>query len=305
MSREQRRTERRTQRAGASGTAPPSRRTPVKVAGGSRFPIVPIGIAAGVLAVVLLIVYLIIQSGKTGGLSGWEKAEADSSTSIPGVFYPTQGRSHESGTYTPGRAPTPFCDGVPHSGSESATPSGSPTAQGTTASTSTSTPVAGSATAGAGTPNATSTPRTDCYASNPPSSGSHLNVQNKVDLGNGYTLQRIPPLPTVFEPPVEIPRDAIPHILEHAGVFVGYHCAEGDTACQDVVQQLKDIVNDRIDNHDNWVVMALDTDLPEGTAGLSSWTRVLDFKYPDFDKKAVEDFIGTNSCRFDPEKICG
>lgn len=276
----------------------------MKVAGGRRFPIVPIGIAAAVVAIVLLIVYLIVQSGKTSGLSASDKAEADSSPSIPGVFYPTQGRSHETGTYTPGRAQTPFCDGVPHSGSDSATPSGSPTAQGTAASTPTSTPVAGSATAGAGTPNATSTPRTDCYASNPPSSGTHLNVQNKVDLGNGFILSHIPADPNVYEPPVEIPRDSIPHILEHAGVFLGYHCADGDTACQDVVQQLKDIVNGRIDNNDNRVVMALDSDLPEGTIGLSSWTRVLDFKYQDFDKKAVTDFIGTNSCRFDPEGFC-
>ena len=43
----------------------------------------------------------------------------------------------------------------------------------------------------------------------------------------------------------------------------GYHCAESDTACEDVVQQLEDVVNQRIDEGDR-VVIARDTDLPTG-----------------------------------------
>lgn len=305
MSREQRRTERKAQRTGTAG-GPPSRRTPVKVGGGSRFPIVPIAVVGGVLGLILLIAYLIFQSGGTKGLTAAEKAEADPSTSIPGTWVQTQGRGHETGNYTPGRAQTPFCDGVPHSGSDAS--SGSATAQATanvSSPTAQTTPTAGSVTAAATTPNATATVPTDCYNSNPPSSGKHLNVQNKVDLGNGFILPRIPPDPNVYPPEIEVPRDAIPHILEHAGVFVGYHCKSGDTACEDVVQQLKDLVNDRIDNHDNRVVMANDSDLPEGTMGISSWTRVLDVKYQDFVKADFERFIDKNSCRFDPEKFCG
>lgn len=311
MSREQRRTERKAQRTGTAG-GPPSRRTPVKVGGGSRFPIVPIAVAGGVLAIILLIVYLIVQSGGTKGVSASDKARLDRSTSIPGTYVEDLGRSHETGGYTPNRAMTPFCDGVAHSGSDassgSATPdSGSATPQTTatvTSPTAEGTPAAGSATVSATTPNATPTVPTNCYNSNPPSSGKHLNVQNKVDLGNGFILPRIPPDPNVYPPDVEIPRDAIPHILEHGGVFLGYNCKAGDAACDDVVKQLTDLVNDRIDNHSDRVVMAHDSDLPEGTMGISSWTRVLDQKYQDFNKADFERFIGTNSCRFDPEHLC-
>jgi hypothetical protein len=50
--------------------------------------------------------------------------------------------------------------------------------------------------------------------------------------------------------------------------------------------------------------MAHDSDLVEGTIGLSSWTRVYDFKYEDFDKNEVLRFIEKNSCRYDPEGFC-
>ncbi len=301
MSREQRRTERRAARGEATpgGNAPPSRRTPVKVSGGSRLPIVPIGIAAGVLAVILLIVYLIIQSGKTTGLSGPDKAAADQSTSIPGTYAPNQGRVHFPGGYPNARTVTPFCPGVTHSGSDSSGTTA--TAQASTTPQATGTP-ATTDTAASG--NTTPTVPSGCYDSNPPSSGTHLNVQNKVDLGNGVTLPRIPPDPNVYPSDIEIPREAIPHILEHAGVFVGYNCKSGDSACDDGVKQLTDLVNARIDNHNDRVVMSRDTDLPENTIGMSSWTRALDMSVADFDKNAVERFINVNSCRFDPEGSC-
>lgn len=299
MSREQRRTGRKSQaRAGgkpapkATSRTTPSRRTPVRVGGGGRFPVMPIAIAGAALAGVLLVVYLVIQGGKTSGQGGPDKAEADSSSSIPGTFVPSQGRAHEPGKYTPDRPPTPFCPGVPHSGSD-ATPSGSPTP----AATATTPPETAA-------PNGTPTVPTGCYNSNPPSSGSHLGVQNNVDLGNGYILPSIPPLPNVFDPPVIVPRDAIPHIGEHAGVFVGYNCADGDSACEEVVTQLKDLVNARIDNNNDRVVMSQYRDLPEGTIGLSSWTRALTMKYQDFNKSEVQRFISVNSCRYDPENFC-
>ena len=77
--------------------------------------------------------------------------------------------------------------------------------------------------------------------------------------------------------------------------------AEGGTA---LISQLEDLVNDRIDNHDDRVVMANDPDLPVGTIGMSSWTRVLNMSVEDYDEDVVEDFIGTHSCRFDPEGFC-
>ncbi len=293
MSREQRRMDRKTQaRPGAPSGAPPSRRTPVKVGGGSRFPTMPVAIAGGVVLIIALLAYLILQSNSSDtGLSGPEKAEADSSTSIPGTYVPSQGRGHFTGGYTPSRPPTPFCEGVAHSGADvQAAGSATPTAQAT-------------ATPGTTTAGSTPTVPTNCYNSNPPSSGKHLNVQQNVDVGNGNII-KIPPDPDVYPSDVEIPRDAIAHALEHAGVFLGYNCKQGDTACDDVVNQIKDLVNDRIDNNDDRVTMAHDNDLIEGTIGISSWTRVYVFNYQDYDKDAVEQFIAKNSCRFDPEGFC-
>ena len=174
----------------------------------------------------------------------------------------------------------------------------------------TSTP-APSATPTAGTPQATGTINTtptvptDCHTSNPPSSGEHLNVQRNVDVGGG-NIMNIPADPDVYPDDVEVPRDAIAHILEHAGVFIGWNCANGDTACTAAVQKMKDLANDRIDNHDNRVVLAHDNDLPLGTIGMASWTRVLTFQATDFDnqKNAATTFISVNSCRFDPEGFC-
>lgn len=70
------------------------------------------------------------------------------------------------------------------------------------------------------------------------------------------------------------------------------------------MQRLEDVVNDRIDNFDDRVAMARDTDLPVGEIGLSSWTRVMDFTYQDYDEDAVVEFISAHSCRYDPEGFC-
>lgn len=309
MSREQRRADRKQQTS--AGGAPPSRRTPVKVAGGSRFPTALIAVTGGILLIAVLIVYLIIQSNSgSGSLSASEKAEQDQSTSIPGTWVQTQGRSHFPGNFS-GHQMTPFCDGVLSSDSAKLTivgGGGTPSGSTTPARTSTSVP---SATPSPSTPSAhgtvdtTPTVPSNCYNSNPPSSGKHLNVQRGVDVGGG-NIVNIPADPDVYPDEVEMPRDGIPHILEHAGLFVGWNCKSGDTACTDAAQKLKDLVNSRINNHDNRAVMAHDNDLPEGTFGLSSWTRVLNFPYTDWDqqKALAEKFISTNSCRFDPENFC-
>jgi hypothetical protein len=301
MSREQRRLDRKRQAKTGGAASPPNRRTPVKAPGGGGPPWVPIGVVGGALVVVLLIVYLILQStsGDGGGLSGPEKAEQDASPDLPGVFVPSQGRGHFNYTFSPDRKPTPFCDGVRHSGASDAGATAGATPQTTPAAQTTPTAQATSS----GTPRATATPPQNCYNSNPPSSGRHLGVQRNVDVGGGVRIN-IPADPNVYPPDVIIPREAIAHGLEHAGVFVGYNCDDGDAACQGVVDQLTDLVNDRIDNFSDRVAMANDPDLPEGEIGVSSWTRVMNVKYQDYDEKEVERFIDKHSCRFDPEGFC-
>ncbi len=275
----------------------------MKVAGGSRLPIVPIAIVGGVVVVVVLLIYLITQTGKGSNASAADKAAEDQSGSIPGTFVPSQGRGHFPGGYSPNATPVPFCTGVAHSEAAANASSGTVAATATAAGTATLTPT--EVVHGSGTPGTTPGVPTNCYNANPPASGRHLNVQRNVDVGGG-NLIKIPPDPIVFPSEVVVPRAAIPHILEHAGVYVGYHCKDGDGACDDAVQKLGDLVNGRIDNHDNRVVMSRDPDLPEGTIGLSSWTRVLDVNYQDFDamKGEIDRFIGKNSCRVDFEGFC-
>ena len=208
---------------------------------------------------------LAIMVAACGGDGGSGDPPSDD-PSLPGTFVADQGRRHYNFTHDPDRPPRiPFCDGVA-------------TAEET----------------GASSVVVESNPDepTACYSSNPPSSGWHLGSRSNQDLGNGISI-RIPPDPDTYPPDVEIPREAIAHILEHAGVFVGWNCAAGDSTCEDVAAQLERIVDDRIDNNNDRVVFAHDSDLPEGTIGMSAWTRVDAFTVAEFTQDRVVTFIDT------------
>jgi hypothetical protein len=137
----------------------------------------------------------------------------------------------------------------------------------------------------------------DCYASNPPTSGLHLPVARNVFIGD-VTLN-LPPDPNIYD--IEIPREAIPHILEHAGVFVGYRCST--PACEGMVDKLRTAVRLQLDAGRR-VVMAPDSDLELDTIALVSWTRIDKFLADDFGEGRVRAFIEAHSCRFDPEGVC-
>jgi hypothetical protein len=328
MSREQRRLDRRN--AGGS----PNRRTPVKPSGGGGggVPWTPIAIVAGFVAIALLIVYLIMQQGgDDDSLTPSERAEQDSSPELAGTFVPSQGRGHFNFSFSLERTPTAFCPGVPWSEAPEGQPddgtpaagtptTGTPAATGTAVAETTPTPgatgtaVSGTPAAdGTGTPattgtpqgTATPTPRTDCYASNPPSSGQHLGVQRNVDVTGNGDLINIPADPDVYPEDVEMPRESIPHILEHAGIYLAWNCAEDNTECRDAMEDMASLANDRIDNHDDRVVMTRHSDLPEGYFGIASWTRFMYFPVAEYDRDVVEDFIADHACRFDPEGFCG
>ena len=313
MSREQRRANRKQQARTTGGAPPPpSRRTPVK-APGSGVPWNLIGIAGGALAIVLLIVYLVLQQGDGGqSKSEAERAAADADPTKPGVYISPQGAGHFREPQSLARLQTPFCEGVARSETADvknrtaagATGTGTPRATTTPSPTRTANATsASSGTPSAGTPTATPTVRADCFLSNPPTSGQHLGSQRSAEVAPGVFVE-IPPQNLVLPDDVELPRDAIPHVLEHAGVFIGWHCGEGDQACLDVVQQLRDLTEDRIENHDNRVVMGIDSDLPLGEIGIASWTRVLNVKASEIDMDEVRRFISTHSCRYDPEGFC-
>jgi hypothetical protein len=138
----------------------------------------------------------------------------------------------------------------------------------------------------------------DCYASNPPTSGMHLPVQGRVTLEDGHQIN-LPPDPEVYG--FAIPRESIPHIEEHAGVYVGYRCASD--ACNQTIDRLTDLVTQELSLGER-VVMSPDPDLDNDTIGLAAWTRVDDFAATDYTDDRVRTFIKAHSCRFDPELFC-
>lgn len=140
--------------------------------------------------------------------------------------------------------------------------------------------------------------RAGCYASDPPTSSLHLPVQSLVVLPGGERL-RIPPDPGVYD--FAVPREAIPHIEEHAGVYVGYNCESG--GCERAVARLKDIVEQELSLGAR-VVLSPDPDLAPGSIALAAWTRVDDFPASEYDDARARSFIKAHSCRFDPERFC-
>lgn len=138
----------------------------------------------------------------------------------------------------------------------------------------------------------------ECYASNPPTSGLHLPVQRNVSLPDNHRIN-VPPDPGVYD--FVIPREAIPHIEEHAGVYVGYRCTSDD--CNSVIDRLKNLVTQEISLGAR-VVLSPDDDLDSNTIGVVSWTRIDSFDASAYDDDRVRTFIKAHSCRFDPESFC-
>jgi hypothetical protein len=138
----------------------------------------------------------------------------------------------------------------------------------------------------------------NCYASNPPTSGLHLPVQGTVQLPDGGRM-KLPPDPGVYDTPV--PREAIPHIEEHGGVYAGYNCASSE--CESAAAALRTVVEQQ--NALGWrVVLSPDPDLPSDTLALAAWTRVDSFAAEDYSDERATRFIRAHSCRFDPEQFC-
>jgi hypothetical protein len=138
----------------------------------------------------------------------------------------------------------------------------------------------------------------DCYASNPPTSGWHLPVQGTVLLEDGNRL-KIPPDPGVYD--FQIPREAIPHIEEHAGVYIGYNCSSD--GCAKAAERLKNLVTQEI-SLGGRIVLSPDPDLDDDTIGMAAWTRVDNLDASDYSDERVRAFIKAHSCRFDPELFC-
>lgn len=137
-----------------------------------------------------------------------------------------------------------------------------------------------------------------CYASNPPTSGLHLRVMRDVTLESGDVVT-LPPDPGIYA--FAIPREAIPHIEEHAGVYLGYNCATAE--CDTAVQRATDLVTEEVALGQR-VVMSPDPDLDPDTMALASWTRIDAFAAAEYADERARRFIEAHSCRYDPERFC-
>ena len=117
-----------------------------------------------------------------------------------------------------------------------------------------------------------------CYQSNPPTSGPHSST----------------PMPfRVLDNPA--PKENLIHNMEHGGVVVWYN-----TSNQDVINQLKSIVEDEIGRR-RPVVMSLYTGMEPETIAVTSWTRLDKFPVADLQRSRVTNFIDENDRRFNPE----
>src|SRR5438105_9181468 len=140
-------------------------------------------------------------------------------------------------------------------------------------------------------------PSNSCYASNPPTSGLHRPVERNITLADGNSID-VPPNRGVYE--FAIPREAIPHIEEHGGVYVGYNC---DGGCGDALTRAKGIVEQELSLGAR-VVMSPDPDLEDGTIAAVSWTRIDSFTVSAYSDQRLRNFIKAHNCRFDPEGFC-
>lgn len=138
----------------------------------------------------------------------------------------------------------------------------------------------------------------ECYASNPPTSGLHVGVQQGARIDAQHTMN-IPPDPGIYD--FEIPREVIPHIEEHGGVFLGYNCLSAD--CREAVRRARGVVEQELALGAR-VVMSPDSDLEANTIALAAWTRVDSFSSVDYSDERARAFIKAHSCRFDPEGFC-
>lgn len=119
------------------------------------------------------------------------------------------------------------------------------------------------------------------YTSDPPTSGPHFGS--------------LAPWAVNDEP---IAREQIPHNLEHGGVVILYRCPDG---CDEIVEELSSYVEERADDGDD-ILLAEYAEEMDSRIAVISWTRLLTMDEVDTD--AIDEFVGTHLCRFDPEFVC-
>lgn len=120
------------------------------------------------------------------------------------------------------------------------------------------------------------------YFTNPPTSGWHY---DDIPRPGVYTSPRHP--------------EELGHFMEHGGVWVLYTCPEG---CDDLAQQLADIVNEQIDRNNPAAVAPYPPPgypRPEHTINVVAWRYKLSLD--EFRRDTIEEFVERHACRYNPE----
>lgn len=129
------------------------------------------------------------------------------------------------------------------------------------------------------------------YQSSPPTSGPHDSV---------------PLPPGVYRDPTQAPEERAVHSMEHGSVIIWYNCEAGELneeACTAMVDDLKTtFVEENRGSPSGGGVVVINYPEQENFISITGWTRLL--RLDELDEAALEEFIDTNLCRFDPESIC-
>jgi hypothetical protein len=256
----------RAQRRASSPTTARSRRTPVQPSSsgrGLRVPWIPIAVLLGIVAVVAVVAWLVIQAGKPAGdrFASAAKIEADQAAGLPGQYV---------------NLPEAWADG--------------------------STPAHYGASSGPNT-NSHVTHDVDyskevtANAANglPPAGGPHWGATTC-----GSDPATAPafcgPVPWgIYRVPW--PASSLVHNMEHAGVVVWYN-----TANIDIRNKIEAEATKRL-KAGNLVVVTPYPDLPPDTIAMTAWARRDVFAASEYTDSRLDTFIKTFACRFNPENI--
>ncbi len=126
------------------------------------------------------------------------------------------------------------------------------------------------------------TDTTNCYNSNPPTSGPHDPVA--LDWGIYTTPQ---------------PKERAIHNMEHGGVVIWYNCVS-DRCKNDIVPQLEELMNE-FERDRRLMVMMPYPEMEPDTVALTAWTRLDKFSIDEFDADRIRRFVEKHERRFNPE----
>jgi hypothetical protein len=252
----------------ATRTPVRSRRTPVKPQGrsaGFQVPWVPLAVLLGIVVVVGIVGYLVIQAGKSSNnFSAQQAYEQDQQLNAPGEWVDL---------------PTAWGDGtnLAHYGQSSS--AGPNTNAHVTHSVDYSKETSASSSTGL-----------------PPAGGPHWG-SSACGQDPATAPSYCGPAPWGLYVSSGWPAATMVHNMEHGGVIVWYN-----TTNQDVLNQLEALVTQRL--KDGYYIVATPySDVPADTIWLTAWSRRELIPVSEYSNDKVDTFIKYFNCRFNPENF--